>query len=157
YLASVGVSSRIVVVGHGMAGARFAEDVRRRDARVPLTVLGAEPRAAYNRVLLSTVLAGGLTTHAVALHPAGWAEQHRVDVRTGVRVTAIARAARLVHCSDGSAVPYGELVLATGSRAFVPPLDGLDHPSVAAFRDLGDCERILELATPGTRFAVLGG
>jgi assimilatory nitrate reductase electron transfer subunit len=140
-----------------MAGARFTEDVRRRDEGVPLTVLGAEPRPAYNRVLLSTVLAGGLTPQAVELHARGWAERHHVDVRTGVCVTAIDRAARLVHCSDGSVVPYGELVLATGSRAFVPPLDGLDHPSVAAFRELGDCERILELATPGTRFAVLGG
>jgi assimilatory nitrate reductase electron transfer subunit len=151
------VSSGIVVVGHGMAGARFAEEVRRRDGGVPLTVLGAESRPAYNRVLLSTVLAGGLAAEAVALHAPDWAARHDVDVRTGVSATAIDRAARLVRCSDGSAVPYDELVLATGSRAFRPPLAGIDHPSVAAFRDLGDCERILALARPDARLAVLGG
>ncbi|OZM84333.1 FAD/NAD(P)-binding oxidoreductase [Pseudonocardia sp. MH-G8] len=143
-----------------MVGARFAEEVRRRDPegrRVRLTVLGAEPRPAYNRVLLSTVLSGGLTAQAVQLHPPGWAARHRVDLRTGVAVTAIDRAARVVRCSDGTAVRYDELVLATGSRAWLPPLDGLDDDRVVTFRDLDDCERILALARPGARFAVLGG
>src|SRR4051812_27306719 len=71
YLPSGGVSRRVVVAGHGMVGARFVEEVRRRDpkgVRIRLTVLGAEPRPAYNRVLLSTVLAGGLSAPAVELH-----------------------------------------------------------------------------------------
>jgi assimilatory nitrate reductase electron transfer subunit len=143
-----------------MVGARFAEEVRRRDpdgARVRLTVLGAEPRPAYNRVLLSTVLGGGLTAQAVQLHPPGWAARHRVDLRAGVTVTAIDRDARLARCSDGSAVRYDELVLATGSRAWLPPLEGLDDDRVVTFRDLDDCERIIAMARPGARFAVLGG
>lgn len=149
-----------MVVGHGMVGARFVEDVRRRDPdgrRVRLTVVGAESRPAYNRVLLSTVLAGGLSARSVELHPSGWAARRRIDLRTGVTALSIDRVARLVHCSDGTAEPYDELVLATGSRAWLPPVDGLDDASVAAFRDLDDCERILGLARPGARFAVLGG
>ena len=148
------------MVGHGMVGARFIEEVRRRDPdgrRVRLVVLGAESRPAYNRVLLSTVLAGGLTAASVQLHPAGWAAVRRIDLRTGVTATAIDRERRCVHGSDGSVEPYDELVLATGSRAWLPPIDGLDDPGVAAFRDLDDCERILALARPGARFAVLGG
>ncbi|WP_142064030.1 FAD-dependent oxidoreductase [Pseudonocardia kunmingensis] len=154
------MSRRVVVAGHGMVGARFAEEVRRRDPdgrRVRLTVLGAEPRPAYNRVLLSTVLGGGLTAQATALHPPGWAARHRVDLRTGVAVTAIDRAARVVRCSDGTTERYDELVLATGSRAWLPPLEGLADERVVTFRDLDDCERILALARPGARFAVLGG
>lgn len=155
-----------MVVGNGMVGARFAEEVRRRDPdgrRVRLTVLGAEPRPAYNRVLLSTVLAGGLSARSVELHPTGWAARRRIDLRTGVAATAIDRGARLVHCSDGAAEPYDDLVLATGSRAWLPPIDGLigddggPIDGVATFRDLADCERILALARPGARFAVLGG
>lgn len=117
-----------MVVGHGMVGARFVEELRRRDrdgARVRLTVLGAERRPAYNRVLLSTVLAGGLSAQAVELHEPGWARRRRVDLRLGVAATAIDRTARVVHAADGSAEPYDELVLATGSRAWVPPLPGL--------------------------------
>jgi assimilatory nitrate reductase electron transfer subunit len=149
-----------VVIGHGMVGARFAEEVRRRDPdgrRVRLTVLGAEPRPAYNRVLLSTVLDGGLPAEAVQLHPPGWAARHRVDLRTGVTAESIDRASRVVRCSDGVVERYDELVLATGSRAWLPPLAGLDDERVSTFRDLADCERILALARPGARFAVLGG
>ena len=75
-----------------MVGARFAEEVRQRDPNgrlVRLTVLGAEPRPAYNRVLLSTVLGGGLSAQAVRLHPPGWAARHRVDLRTGVTVKSM--------------------------------------------------------------------
>ncbi|WP_433558036.1 FAD-dependent oxidoreductase [Pseudonocardia xinjiangensis] len=154
------MSRRIVVVGHGMVGARFVEEVRRRDphgARVRLTVLGAEPRPAYNRVLLSTVLAGGLSARAVELHPAGWAARQRVDLRLGVTATAIDRSRRAVHTGSDGIEPYDELVLATGSRAWLPPMDGLDDASVATFRDIADCERIIGLAHPGARFVVLGG
>jgi assimilatory nitrate reductase electron transfer subunit len=154
------MSRRVVVVGNGMVGARFVEEVRRRDPdgrRVRLTVLGAEPRPAYNRVLLSTVLAGGLSAAAVELHPAGWATRRRVDLRLGVAATEIDRQRRVVRCTDGAEERYDELVLATGSRAFLPPVDGIGHETVAAFRDLADCERILALARPGARFAVLGG
>ena len=130
------MSRRCVVIGHGMVGARLADEVRRRDPngiRVRLTVLGAEPYPAYNRVLLSTVLAGGLSARSVQLHPSGWAARKRIDLRTGVTATAIDRDRRVVHCSDGAAEPYDELVLATGSRAWKPPMAGLDHESVVAF------------------------
>lgn len=149
-----------MVIGNGMVGARFAEEVRRRDpdgARVSLTVLGAESHPAYNRVLLSTVLAGGLRSGMVALPAADG-----VEVHLGVAVTGIDRAARVVHADDGSIHHYDELVLATGCRAWLPPVDGLGAdggpaPGVSVFRDLDDCERILATAVPGARVAVVGG
>ena len=185
-----------------MVGARFVEEVRRHDPtgeRAAITVFGAESHPAYNRVLLSTVLAGGLSPESVRLHGPDWASERRVGLRTGVAVTAIDRVARRVVLSDGGSEPYDELVLATGSRAWVPPIDGLLVPSgrsvnaaagteasaeggsqagaaagsgtatgapdgaseladgVATFRDLDDCARILRLARPGSRVAVLGG
>lgn len=149
-----------MVIGHGMVGARFAEEVRRRDPdgdRVALTVLGAEPRPAYNRVLLSTVLAGGLTADMVALPGS-----EGVALHTGVAATAIDRDARVAHAADGTEHRYDELVLATGCRAWLPPVDGLGAggvpaPGVSPFRDLDDCERILDTAVPGARVAVVGG
>lgn len=151
------MQKRVVVVGHGMVGARFVEEMRRRDpdgARVRLTVVGAEPRPAYNRVLLSTVLAGGLNPAATELLPAGWAQRWDVDVRTGVTATAIDRDRRVVVTDDGE-LPYDELVLATGSRAWLPPMAGVEDG--IPFRDLADCERIIERVRPGSRFVVLGG
>jgi assimilatory nitrate reductase electron transfer subunit len=157
---------QVVVVGYGMAGARLAEEIRQRDPdgqRVALTVLGAEPGPTYNRVLLSAVLAGSMTTDAVRLHDPGWAQRHGVDLRSGSPVTAIDRAARQVALADGSTLDYDALVLATGSRAWVPPTEGLVAedgelaPGVVTFRTLADCERIVAASRAGAPVAVLGG
>lgn len=140
------------MVGNGMVGARFCDEVRRRDPdgrRLAVTVLGAEARPAYNRVLLSTVLAGGLTPQAVTL------PQADVTVRTGTAALGLDRDRRLVRTAGGAAEPYDELVLATGSRSAPPPLDGVEHG--IGFRDLDDCDALLARARPGRRFVVLGG
>ncbi|WP_279588719.1 FAD-dependent oxidoreductase [Actinophytocola oryzae] len=153
---------RVVVVGYGMAGARLAERIRGKGGNVELTVLGAEPHAAYNRILLSSVVGGGLTPEMVRLHDEDWARRHDVDLRIATTVSAIDRAARHVMLADGSTVDYDVLVLATGSRPWVPPtegllVDGVLAPGAATFRTLDDCERIVAAAAPGTPIAVLGG
>ena len=157
---------RVVIVGYGMAGARLAEDVRRLDPagdRVALTVLGDERHPAYNRVLLSTVLAGSLDARSVVLHDENWAGRLGVDLRLGEAVTGIDRAARRVLLASGSTVDYDALVLATGSRPWVPPVEGLLAedgalaPGVQTFRTLDDCARILDAVRPGAPVAVLGG
>ncbi|TDP89959.1 FAD-dependent oxidoreductase [Labedaea rhizosphaerae] len=151
---------RIVVVGYGMAGARLAERLRDRDpdgTRVAITVLAGEERPAYNRVLLSAVLAGSMAVDAIRLHDDDWAERHRVDLRPAA--VAIDRAARTVALADGSTVDYDVLVLATGARPWLPPVEGLafDEQGVAAFRTIDDCERIIAAVAPGAPVAVLGG
>lgn len=155
-----------VIVGYGMAGARLAEEIRQRDpdgSRVAVTVLGAERHPAYNRVLLSHVLAGAMPPRDVLLHRLDWAERHHVALRRGVLVTGIDRAARRVVLDDGQAVPYDRLVLATGSKPWLPPTEGLRADDgelvdgVSVLRGLDDCERILGSVRPDTRVAVLGG
>lgn len=150
----------VVVVGNGMAGSRFVGELRDRDPSVPITVFGAEPQRPYNRVLLSNVLAGAADPEHIALVDAAWYAAHGVDARLGVEVTRIDRAARTVHASDGTVTPYGTLVLATGSTAFVPPLPGLAEGlpcGALAFRTLDDCRRISELADTARRAVVIGG
>jgi assimilatory nitrate reductase electron transfer subunit len=145
---------KVVIVGNGMAGSRLAAEVRRRDPdRVSVTLLGEEPCPAYNRVLLSSVVGGSMTPDLIALP-----ETPAVDVRLGAAVTAIDRAARTVTVTGGSTVDYDVLVLATGSRSILPPIDGLvGEDGVVAFRTLEDCERMLARARPGTQVAVVGG
>ncbi len=145
---------RVVVVGHGMVGARLLEEIRRRDPggeRLALAVVGAEARPAYNRVLLSNVLAGGLPA-AVDLLPDGWADAWGVDVRLGATATAIG--AGVLHTTAGD-LPFDALVLATGSSPVLPAMPGAEHG--IPFRGMDDCEAIVERARPGVRFAVLGG
>ncbi|MFD3336869.1 NAD(P)/FAD-dependent oxidoreductase [Streptomyces sp. NPDC058700] len=142
------MSTRIVVVGGGTAGARLAQ-------RLPVTLLGEEPHAPYNRVLLADVLAGRYAPEVIAL------PETREPVRLGVRAVRIDRAARTVECADGSLVGYDRLVLATGSNPVLPPLRGLrgaEPPEgVHAFRTLDDCLALRDRVRPGVRAVVIGG
>lgn len=142
------MSTRIVVVGGGTAGARLAQ-------RLPVTLLGEEPHAPYNRVLLADVLAGRYASEVIALPGT------REPARLGVRAVRIDRAARTVECADGSVVGYDRLVLATGSNPVLPPLRGLrgaELPEgVHAFRNLDDCLALRDRVRPGTRAVVIGG
>lgn len=153
---------RVVVIGHGMAGARLAGELRRHDPvadRVAVTVVGDEPHAAYNRVLLSGVLAGSLDLDSVRLQEIS----QPVDLRLGIAVTSVDRSRRQVRLADDSAVDYDALVLATGARPWLPDVDGLltDHGTLSAgvfaFRSRDDCARIVAGARPGVPVAVLGG
>jgi assimilatory nitrate reductase electron transfer subunit len=146
----------IVIVGNGMAGHRLAQSVRRRRGDLAVTVLGAEPRSAYNRVLLSAVLAGTHTAESVELPGTG------AEVRLDAQVVGIDTQARRITLADESVLGYDELVLATGSRAVIPPVEGLAGPDgspgrdVVAFRTIEDCARIAGLAERGP-MAVVGG
>jgi assimilatory nitrate reductase electron transfer subunit len=150
---------RVVVVGNGMAGARFVDELCRRDAAALVTVFGAEDHPAYNRVLLSDVLAGRRDGSEIALTPA----PRRVVQRLGTAVTRVDRAARLVHAADGTATPYDVLVLATGSTPIVPPVQGIAGPDgrllegVHAFRTVEDCAAITLGAKNAARAVVVGG
>ena len=154
--------SRIVVVGNGMAGGRLVEELVAR-GETDITVLGDEQHAAYNRVLLSGVLAGTHDPAAVALRPEGWHAAHNVALHTGFRVAAIDRRRRQVFASSGESVAYDHLVLATGSRPYLPPIRGVVdangsmNPGVFSFRTLDDCAQILSVARPGMRVVVIGG
>ncbi|MEV4724043.1 FAD-dependent oxidoreductase [Micromonospora humida] len=151
------MTGHIVIVGYGMAGARLATELHARNGDRKVTVLGAEPHRAYNRIMLSTLLAGKVDEPDVELAEVAG---QGTDVRTGAPVTAIDRAARTVRTPDGD-LDYDHLVLATGSRAVVPPLAGLDPaalpPRVAVFRTLADCRRILATARSARTALVLGG
>jgi nitrite reductase (NADH) large subunit len=150
------MSERLVVVGGGMVSARFvAELVARAPGRFAVTVIGAEPHAAYNRVLLSSLLAGDIGDDDIALPalPAG----ADVTVRTGVVVAHVDRGPRRVLLADGRALPYDRLVLATGSSPIRLVKPGMELPGVTAFRDLADTAVLRAFARRGGRAVVIGG
>lgn len=142
---------RLVVAGHGPAAHRLVEALRERDAAGTwtVTVIGEEPRPAYDRVALTTHLEG-----ADLACPAHGAE---VAVVTGERVTAVDRAARTVTTSAGRVARYDALVLATGSAPFVPPVEGRDLPGVFAYRTIADLDAIRACARGRATGAVVGG
>src|SRR5262245_46280551 len=151
--------STLVVVGTGMAGAKLVEEVLARDPeRFHIRMFGAEPHGTYNRILLSSVLGGFQDPSLLWLNPLEWYEQRGVFVHSGVKAEQIDRERRVVIGGNGKVVePYDYLVLATGSRPFVPPMEGTGKEGVFVFRTLDDCEAIAKYARHCRRAAVIGG
>jgi nitrite reductase (NADH) large subunit len=150
--------SRVVVVGHGMVGHRFVQAAvdRGLTATHDVVVLGEEPRAAYDRVALSSWFdtrdAGDL-----ALLPDGRYDSSDVDLRTSTVVTAVDRETCEVVLADGTRVGYDQLVLATGAAPFVPPVAGTDLDGCFVYRTIEDLEAITEAAGRARTGVVVGG
>ncbi|ULO22733.1 FAD-dependent oxidoreductase [Methylocystis sp. SB2] len=148
---------KLVVVGTGMAATRFVEELTKRAPdRYDILVIGDEPRLAYNRVLLSSVLAGEVSIDDIELKPAQWWRVAGVEVLSGRKVIKIDAAARRLLLDTGESVEYSKLVLATGSRAARLPIEGADLPGVHVFRDVQDVEALSRLGKE-MRALVIGG
>ncbi|WP_007508852.1 nitrite reductase large subunit NirB [Pseudofrankia saprophytica] len=156
---------RLVVVGNGMAGVRAVEEIlaRRGGSMFAITIYGDEPYGNYNRILLSNVLAGIEDEKEIFLNPLDWYRSNGIRLHAGVRVTRIDRYARAVFAPDGTAQPYDKLIIATGSRAFIPPINGVHRsdgtltPGVFAFRTLDDCRQMIAAARGHRTAVVIGG
>jgi nitrite reductase (NADH) large subunit len=146
----------LVVIGNGMAAARFVEELAKRAlGRYAVAVIGDEPRLAYNRVLLSALLAHEVGFPEIELKPAGWWRDRGVTLRYGVRATAVDPVARNVTRSNGGKLPFSKLVFATGSQPIKLRIPGMDLPGVFTFRDIDDVNTIAKAA--GARAVVIGG
>ncbi len=156
---------KLVVIGNGMAGARLVEEVVSLGGQesYDITVLGEESCGNYNRILLSGVLSGSHDPDDIFINPLDWYEENGVELHAGVRVIGIDRKGKMAYGSGGLLVPYDKLVIATGSSAFVPPMDGLMEedgsykPGVFVFRTLDDCTEIINYAGKVQKAAVIGG
>lgn len=146
---------RLVVVGAGMASGRMLEHLTDAGADFDITLINAEPRGNYNRLMLSPVLAGEKTYAEIVTHDDAWYADRGITTHFGQRVEQIDLAGRTLTGGFGE-LGYDKLVIATGSDPFIIPLPGHDLPGVIAYRDLEDTELMMSLA-PGSRAVVIGG
>ncbi len=149
---------RLLVVGNGMASVRFLERLLTLDpGRFAVTVVGAEPGPAYNRVLLSALLAGDATDEDILLRPRRWYEQNGVRLVSGDPVVSLDAEGRTATLTGGERIAFDRCVLATGSHPIRLAVEGMDKPGVIAFRDRPDVTTMDEAAAEGRRVAVIGG
>lgn len=152
------MSEPLVIVGNGMAAMRLVEELAQRAlGRYSIAVVGEEPRLAYNRVLLSSVLAQEISRSEIELKPAQWWRDRGVTLLYGHSAIAIDTDIRRVRLANGATLPFTQLVLATGSRPIRLNVPGMDLPGVMTFRDLGDVAKIEAAAAKRIKTVVIGG
>lgn len=149
---------RLVMVGNGMAGARALEEILARAPQTfDITVFGAEPHGAYNRIMLSPVLAGERRFADIVTHDHAWYAANGIELIAGEAVVAIDRDHRTVTGEHGTERPYDVLLLATGSNPVVLNVPGATLPNVIGFRSIADVDTMLSACRSGGRAVVIGG
>jgi nitrite reductase (NADH) large subunit len=152
------VSEPLVIVGNGMAAARLVEELAKVAlGRYAVAVIGDEPRLAYNRVLLSSVLAGETASHDIELRPANWWRDRGVTLKYACVATAIDVGRRELKIANEESIAFSKLVLATGSTPLRLNVPGTDLAGVRSFRDSRDVDLLLTLAAQKRRVVVVGG
>lgn len=154
---------RVIVVGNGMVGYKFCEKfvAKSGQEKYQITVFGEEPRRAYDRVHLSEYF-GGKTADDLSLSTTEWYLENNITLNTSELITDINRDVKTIHTHLGKIHTYDYLVLATGSSAFVPPIEGVEKEGVFVYRTIEDLDAIMTYAKKikqrgATEAAVLGG
>lgn len=152
------MSEPLVIVGNGMAAARLVDELSRVAlGRYAIAVIGDEPRLAYNRVLLSSVLAGETASHEIELRPASWWQDRGVTLKYGCIASEIDLGRRELKIENDESITFSKLILATGSAPLRLNVPGADLVGVHTFRDSRDVDLLLTLAAQKKRVVVVGG
>lgn len=151
-------AKKLVLIGNGMAGMRTVEHVLKLapDA-YEITVFGAEPHPNYNRIMLSSVLAGGADLKDIVINDLDWYAENRIKLHLGEEIVKINTDKRRVISASGIEADYDVLILATGSSPFMLPIPGARKEGVIGFRDIKDCERMMNASRRYQKAAVIGG
>jgi nitrite reductase (NADH) large subunit len=140
-----------------MAGVACVQQILKHAPKFEITIFGDETHVNYNRILLSSVLAGEKAADDIVLNSLDWYSKHRVDLRLGVHITDVDSERKTVTGDDGSVTPFDKLLIATGSAPLIPPIEGVNKKGVFVFRNLDDTRTLLDHAGPGKKAVVIGG
>ncbi|CAM4280777.1 nitrite reductase large subunit NirB [Saccharibacillus endophyticus] len=148
---------KLVVIGNGMAGINTLEQILKLTDRFDITVFGSEPHPNYNRIMLSYVLEGSKTIDDIVINDWNWYKENGIALHTGQTVTNIDTANKTVVTDGGMTASYDKLLIATGSNSLMLPIPGSEREGVVGFRDIADCDQMLEAAKQYKTAAVIGG
>ncbi len=171
------IKKKLVVIGNGMAGARVVEEILKcAPNKFDIVMFGAEPHGNYNRILLSNILNQTQEPTEIFINPLNWYREKNIVLHTGMKAIKIDRGRKVVigrglsredvayanndeilSGQEEIAESYDYVIIATGSRPFVPPMEGFGQAGTFLFRTLDDCRRIAEYAKSCRKAAVIGG
>ncbi|HKG07553.1 MAG TPA: nitrite reductase large subunit NirB, partial [Pedobacter sp.] len=147
---------KIIIIGNGMVGYKFCEKITSKTNEFELIIFAEEPRRAYDRVHLSEYFSGK-SADDLSMSTEEWYSEQGIALYLNDPVKEINRTSKTVHAHSGKTVTYDYLVLATGSSAFVPNIDGIEKDGVFVYRTIEDLELIRNYAANVKTGAVMGG
>ncbi len=146
-----------LIIGNGVAGVTAAQAIVRADPAAEVHIFGAEPYPYYRRPRLWEYIAGEVEQEALYFRPAAWYAEQGIALHLGTPVVGLDPAGHRITLADGAEVEYDRLLLATGSRPFVPPCEGTDKQGVFTLRTLDDAQAIREYAGQVATAIIIGG
>jgi nitrite reductase (NADH) large subunit len=148
---------QLSIIGNGMAGVACLENILSHKRKFDITIFGDETHANYNRILLSSVLAGEREADEITINGLDWYQRNGIGLRLGIRIIDVNTKLRTLTGDDGSVTRYDKLIFATGSSPFIPSITGVCHRNVFTFRNLDDTRAMLQAAGRGKQAVVIGG
>lgn len=149
---------KLVMIGNGMAGVRCMEEILKRNREAfDITIVGDEPHPNYNRIMLSHVLQGKTEIKDININDWEWYEDNDITLFTGEKVTEIDPEEKEIKTDKGRTIFYDELIIATGSSAFILPVNGSELEGVIGFRTIQDTEFMIKTADRYKKAVVIGG
>ena len=145
-----------VIIGNSTAAIGAVEGIRKYDRQTPVTIISDEPYHTYSRPLISYYLANKVEEDNMRYRSADFYEKNNVKPMLGVKVEKIDFAKKEVILQNGSKVPYSKLLIATGGKPFVPPMEGLGKKNIFNFIKLDDVKEIEKVAVKGSKAVVVG-
>lgn len=148
---------KIVILGNGATGTFAAQSARQENPDVQIVIYSHDEWLPYYRLRLAEILLDPANAEKLYLHPASWYDEQDIELHLGKTATHVDPDAKELHFEDGSRVSYDRLILATGSRPFVPPFEGKDLPGVETLWTMDDALKIEREITEGEQAVVIGG
>jgi len=149
---------KLLLIGNGMAGIRTIEHlIKLAPDKYDITIVGDEPHPNYNRIMLSSVLAGGANMNDITINDWDWYKENNITLVTGQKAENIDTTKRIVTTNLQIKFSYDVLIIATGSLPFILPIPGADKEGVIAFRNINDCNMMLEASKAYKKAVVIGG
>ncbi|MDK7472636.1 NADPH-nitrite reductase large subunit [Bacillus paranthracis] len=152
------MKKRLVMIGNGMAGIRCMEEILKHDSdSYEITIFGDEPHPNYNRIMLSHVLQGKTNIQDIIMNEYSWYEENEITLYTNERVQSIDREEKVIITEKNRTLTYDKLIIATGSSAFILPVEGSTLPGVTGFRTIEDTQFMMDTAKEKKKAVVIGG
>jgi nitrite reductase (NADH) large subunit len=148
---------KYLIVGNGAAGTTAAEEIRKKDATGEITILSHEPVPFYSRIRLPEYMAREINEETLVIKKKKWYEDLKIRLELKTTVFKADAAKKVLTCMEGKTFPYDELLIASGSHSFLPPLKGLEKKGVFSVRNVEDVRRILDYSGSVKEVVLIGG